>query len=943
MLSSRIFFMIFVFPAFGIWIYPTLMANNMQTGFPSKQARVSQKSRFQDSLQIARIIENGFRNIEDNKSPKEENKFFNTIEKAVQIARKADMLVYVGNKLNRIADQLRDETRYALCIKLYKKCIEIGEEAKDNRLIIYSYNDIGVVYRRIDDYKKAMKYNLKALRMATETRDSVSSAAAANSVGNVYLLLGNYDQALQYFKQSLQLEQNRNNPIGIAINMNNIGRVYDAKRMFAKALKYFELSLDINRRINSKKGIAICNNDIAHVLKEQGKYRQALIFSLSAVKIAGETKNYYNLSDALIETGSLYSTLKDYKKAVRYLESGIQMAKRAHTKATLKNGYDALFRTYMEMKKYKPAIQFLELKQAYQDSLLNLELRKSIAKMQIKFGTEKQKNQIQLQKQKTNIAMLRLKKQNYLLYFSWSIFFILIIVLAFISYYLYNKNKQNRLLLEKNKEIEKTQKELVKTNEAMKQAIEKAEKSTRAKTNFLANMSHEIRTPLNSVIGFSDLLFDMITDEKQKDYLLSIKTSGESLISLINDILDLSKIEEGNITTVFKEISLRKIVKEVTNIFGLKASEKGIQLLTEIDNTIPDIIIFEESRLRQLLLNLVGNAVKFTQKGSVTISARAEKEAEENMIKLILEITDTGPGIPKEEQENVFMPFHQISSGKNTQGTGLGLAISQRLANAMDGKISLESTPGKGSCFTITFPRVQTSEKSSPLSSPTTKQKKDKKKKCLFINQTHPAKEEIKQLFISHEFEIKDAGLDLSQAKKLISDFRLIVFCCLEEEILENAKNIFEKENLDKKHLFLILNINENISIDQTKAVTINLYNQPMSEIISSLREFIRQFDEDECARHLFDLAESTNKPKLSKEVQILYNTYFEPAMNTKMFDKIELFTQKVLELANKFHLRHLADFANDLNQHLKNFDIVAIEKQLRIYKKAYQITFSDT
>ncbi len=924
-----------------LWIRPEATGKNPAAYPPAQQADTSLAIRATDSLQIIRMIGRGLREIEKTENVQAQDKFHSVIENAINLARKSGLLLLTGKKINEAGRQLRYEARYPLALWLHKKGIEIGKEIGNARLLIFSYNGIGVVFRRIDSYQKAMDYHLKALRLATKINDSVNMAIAINSIGNVNLMIGNNDKALQYFKRSLELAQNRNNPLGIAININNIGHAYEQKGLLTRALKYYELSLSINKKIHSERGIAICSNDIANVLKKQGKYMEALHYSKRAILLAKEIKDLDNLAYSYVNSGALYEAMNNFKKALLYLEPGIKLAKRIRARSTLEEGYAILFRTYMGMKKYEKAISYLKLKQVYHDSLLNLEVRKDIVRMQIQFDTERQKNQMELQKQQTKIAMLSLKKQKYLLYFAWSAFALVLIVLAFVSFYLYNKNRQNYLLKEKNHEIEKAQNELKDINKALIQAIEKAENSAQAKSNFLANMSHEIRTPLNSVIGFSDLLFAMTTDEKQKNYLRAIKSSGKSLLSLINDILDLSKIEKGNIDLKFKETDIRKIIIDVVNIFSPEASEKNLRLVTKIDDNLPPGIIFEETRLRQILFNLVGNAIKFTQKGEITISARFESEYTPGKIKLIIGVEDTGPGIPIEEQESIFMPFYQAQTSEKANGTGLGLSISQRLTNAMSGEMKLKSVPGKGSLFSVIFHDVLLSSKAA-VTAPETKTSSDRRrKKCLFINQSHPAKNELKQVFISHGFEVEDVGLDFSLAKKNISHFRLVIFCCLREEILQNAWNIFEKENLDNKHVFLILNINKNLHIDQAKAFVIQIFNHHVNEIKNNLREFIRQFDEDECARQLFSLKESTPGEELFKEIKQVYQHDFELAVHTKMFDKIEVFTRHLQQIAMRYQLPNLIVFANNLDRHLKNFDVVAIEKQLRIFKKAFSLSYN--
>ncbi len=231
-----------------------------------------------------------------------------------------------------------------------------------------------------------------------------------------------------------------------------------------------------------------------------------------------------------------------------------------------------------------------------------------------------------------------------------------------------------------------------------------AESADRSKSEFLANMSHEIRTPLNAVIGFSEILSSQATDQKQKVYLDSINIAGKSLLKLIIDILDLSKIEAGMMRVSLAPVSPRNIFKEIEQIFQIKVEEKGIQYITEIDETLPKVLIMDESRVRQVLLNLVGNAVKFTDKGYVKLTVvKRNIDQDGNRIDLIIAIQDTGIGVGKDDFDEVFNSFHQQNgqSDRKYGGTGLGLSISKRLAELMNGKIELESEAGIGSTFTI--------------------------------------------------------------------------------------------------------------------------------------------------------------------------------------------------------------------------------------------------
>jgi len=240
------------------------------------------------------------------------------------------------------------------------------------------------------------------------------------------------------------------------------------------------------------------------------------------------------------------------------------------------------------------------------------------------------------------------------------------------------------------------------------QAKEAAENANRVKTEFLANMSHEIRTPMNAILGFSDILNNLITDSTHRYYLDAIQRSGKTLLQLINDILDLSKIEAGKFTLQYAPVSVKTIVKDIQLIFSQKAEDKSIELSVSFDKKLPDALLLDEIRLRQVLLNLVGNAIKFTEQGFIKIRVAVYFKTDINKLNLKIEVYDSGMGISKEQQDKIFAAFtQQENQSVKFGGTGLGLTISKRLAELMGGRLSVKSKVGKGSCFSIQLKQVE--------------------------------------------------------------------------------------------------------------------------------------------------------------------------------------------------------------------------------------------
>jgi PAS domain S-box-containing protein len=322
--------------------------------------------------------------------------------------------------------------------------------------------------------------------------------------------------------------------------------------------------------------------------------------------------------------------------------------------------------------------------------------------------------------------------------------------------------------------------ELIEAKRKAEKAAKIAEEAVKAKQQFLSNMSHEIRTPMNAIVGFTKVVLKTELSEKQREYINAIKISGDALIVLINDILDLAKVDAGKMTFEKIPFKLSASVYAMLHLFETKIKEKNLELVKKYDNSIPEVLIGDPVRLHQVVLNLVSNAIKFTAKGRITVEVKMVEEDREK-VTLRFSVSDTGIGIPDDRLETIFDNFQQASSGtaRLYGGTGLGLAIARQLIVAQGGKIWVKSKPGEGSTFTFNLSFKRTKEK---IAEPTD-------------GHQDPAQVRVNKAKI---LVVEDVALNQLLMKTLLEDFGF------EMEVAGNGKVAVEKLGKDKFDLVLM-------------------------------------------------------------------------------------------------------------------------------------------
>ena len=593
-------------------------------------------------------------------------------ELGLKKARDEENNVLIAQGEYHLSKYYEDKNEYSTSKEHLTKALASFQELGLKKNIANCFNSFGRINFELGNYSEALQYYFQSLRIKEELKDMQGISIQLTNIGNLYLNTSRYDEAAANFNRALELDRANNDQEGLFINSLNLGVAYQKQGLYDKALKSFQDALPIARQLGYKNDEAILMGNIGSTLQQKGQPAEGLNWLLQSL----ELRNKFGLKNAhtLNDISKVYMALKKPADAKNYAEQAIESSNKRNDLNQLRFGWENLALAHEALGEFKEAYAALEQSHTVKDSMFNLDKEKQMDELQVKYETDKRAQTIQLLTQQKEAANFRRNA-----YLAVGIFLIVILLLLFNHQRV--RSKKNRQMFEKTQEVE------------------------RMKSSFFSNISHEFRTPLTLILGPIEMLKAEINDPRVTSQLKLMEGNAHRLLSLINQILDLSKLEAGKLTLDASRQDIVSLVKGVTMTFHSLAELKKIELTMDVQPERLDLD-FDKEKIETILINLLSNAFKFTPDGGkITVLLNTYKnKMQEDYCRI--SVRDTGKGMAEKDLPHIFDRFYQSENAKDIayEGSGIGLALSKELVELHKGSIEVQSKEDAGTDMIINLP-----------------------------------------------------------------------------------------------------------------------------------------------------------------------------------------------------------------------------------------------
>ncbi len=568
-------------------------------------------------------------------------------------------------------NQLIDNARFLIkqdkqqALEFLNKALALSAKSKFTDGMAHSLKALGNVYFQQGDYKNSLNSYQEAIANYEKLHNESEIRNCYDDISDIYFKVGDSEQSLSTQLKVLASYKQAKDKGGMANAYNKIGEIYKHHTEYRKAIDHHFLALKLFEKLGDKRQLANTNFYIGNCYNWVNEFDIAQNYLVKALELAEESGDPHLKIKPLGSIAILYTKLQQYDKSLAYFQKAIENVTITGNDYLKADIFKSLGKLYIELNEPQKAIEALQ--EALQIS----------ERLQVKFPT----NFIHLFLSETYEKTGNYKE-----------------ALEHFKKYMYICKEIN------NEQVSlKTLGVQLKFDlDEIKKEKEIAEKSIQLKDRFLSNISHEIRTPLNGILGMVNLMSDTRPSPEQLEYINTIRLSANNLLITINDLFDYSKINSGKIAFNKEEFKIKELLTSVLQLTKVKADEKKLQLSLSYDENTPDFLIGDPARLNQILMNVLNNAVKFTENGSIGLEMQTLEERG-NHVKLLFKISDTGIGISEERLPKIFESFTQtqFDDANSTSGTGLGLTIVKHLVEMQGGSISVNSTVGSGTIFKI--------------------------------------------------------------------------------------------------------------------------------------------------------------------------------------------------------------------------------------------------